>query len=132
MKALATDSQRHAAEHTSPIIEVQAFHLPDGSLRYYASAGWYSGNRDTDRTSYALGAWIAPFPSIHILALEPCTFGYSLDEPKFWNVLDLAEGKTGMIVAIATGESIETALFGYRDGFDLKHMHLLQSIAAGE
>lgn len=132
MKTLATDAQRHAAEHTSPIVEVQAFHLPDGSLRYYASAGWYSGNRDTDTTSYALGAWIAPLPSMHILAVEPCTFGYLSDEPKLLNVIDLAEGKTGMIVAISTGESIETALFEYHDGFDLKHMHLLQSIAAGE
>jgi len=132
MKTLATDPQRHAAEHTSPIVEVQAFHLPDGSLRYYASAGWYSGNRDTDTTSYALGAWIAPLPTIHILALEPRTFGYSMDEPKLWNVIDLAGGKTGVIVAIARGESIETDLFEYHDGFDLKHMHLLQSIAAGE
>ena len=132
MKAMATVPQRSAVEGTSPVVEVRAFHLPDGSLRYYASAEWYSSNRITDANSCAVGAWLAPQPTLHILALEPRTFGYESDEPTLLNVLDLGGGRAGMIVSIASGESIETGLFEYRDGTDLKHMRLLQSIAAGE
>jgi hypothetical protein len=132
MKRLATEAQRHAAESTSPVAQVQAFHLPDGTLRYYASAEWYSGDRITDTNSYAIAAWIASEPTLHILALEPRTFGYESDEPKLLNVIDLGEGRVGMIAAISAGESVEAGLFEYHDGIDLQHMRRLQSIAAGE
>ena len=132
MKTLAPEAERRAAECLSPIVEVQAFHIADGSLRYYASAQWNSGEGINDPTSYALAAWIAPQPTIHILSLETRTFGYSLDEPKLLNVVDLGGGRTGMIVAISTGENIETDLFEYHEGIDIRHMRLLQSMAAGE
>ena len=132
MKTLAPEAERRAAERLSPVVEVQAFHIADGSLRYYASAQWNSGEGITDPTSYALAAWIAPLPTMHILSLEPRTFGYGFDEPKLLNVVHLGGGRTGMIVAISAGESIEADLFEYSDGTDLKHMRLLQSMAAGE
>ena len=132
MKALATDARRRSAERISPVVQVQAFRLADGTLRYYASAEWYSGTRITDKDSYAVAAWIAPQPTLHLLAMEAQTFGYAYDEPKLLNVIDLGGGRTGMIVTISAGESIETGLFEYHDSTDLKHMRLLQSIAAGE
>jgi hypothetical protein len=132
MKALATDAQRRSAERISPVVQVQSFRVADGTLRYYASAEWHSGTRITDKDSYAVAAWIAPQPTLHILAMEAQTFGYAYDEPKLLNVIDLGGGRTGMIVTISAGESIETGLFEYHDGSDLKHMRLLQSIAAGE
>jgi hypothetical protein len=132
MKALATDPQRRMAERTSPVVQVQSFRVADGTLRYYASAEWHSGTRITDKDSCAVAAWLAPQPTLHILAMEAQTFGYVYDEPKLLNVIDLGGGRTGMIVTISAGESIETGLFEYHDGTDLKHMRLLQSIAAGE
>ena len=132
MKTSASDAQRHTAERISPMVEVQAFHLPDGTLRYYASVEWRSGTRTIDGDAYAVAAWIAPPPTLHILAIEAQTFGYVYDLPKLWNVIDLGGGNTGIIVTISAGESIETALFEYHDGTNLKHMRRLQSIAAGE
>jgi hypothetical protein len=133
MRTLASDVQRRAAERNSPFVEVQAFHLPDGSLRYYASAEWYWGTQATDTDSYySIAAWIAPQPNFRILALEPRTFGYSGDEPKLLNVIDIGGGRAAIIVYISAGESVATELFEYRDGVDLKHMHLLQSLAFGE
>jgi hypothetical protein len=132
MKALATEAALRATERASPVVDVKAFHLSDGRLRYYVSAGWYSGTLDTDDNSYAIGAWFSPEPRLHIIALEPRTFGYQGEEPKLLNVLDLGGGRTGVIVFISAGESIATDLFEYRDGVVLKDMRVLQSISAGE
>jgi hypothetical protein len=132
MKVLATEAARRATERVSPLVEVKAFHLSDGRLRYYASAGWYSGAQATDDNSYSIGAWFSPEPTLHIIALEPRTSGYQGDEPKLLNIIDLGGGKTGAIVFISSGESIETDLLEYRDGVALKDMRVLQSIATGE
>ncbi|MGP0019798.1 MAG: hypothetical protein ACLPHP_14595 [Candidatus Sulfotelmatobacter sp.] len=132
MKVLATEAARRATERVSPLVEVKAFHLSDGKLRYYASAGWYSGTRDTDDNSYAIGAWLSSEPTLHIIALEPRTFGYQGEEPKLLNVLDLGGGRTGVIVFISTEASIETDLLEYRDGVILKDMRVLQSISTGD
>lgn len=132
MRALATAPQRNAAERSAPYVRIKAFHLHDGSLRYYASAEWYQGTQITDTTSYSIAGWITADPKLQIMALEPRTFGYGADEPELLNVLDLGDGKTGVILSISQGESIETDLFEYRDGVDLKQMRVLQSIAFGE
>jgi hypothetical protein len=132
MKVLATEAARRATERVSPQVEVTAFHLSDGSLRYYAFAGWYSGAQATGDNSYSIGAWLSREPTLHIIALERRTFGYQGDEPKLLNVIDLGGGRTGVIVFISAGESIETDLFEYRDGVVLKDMRVLQSIATGE
>ncbi len=134
MKTLATEAARRATERVSPLVEVKVFHLSDGRLRYYASAGWYSGAQATatDDNSYSIGAWFSPDPTLHVIALEPRTFGYQGEEPKLLNVIDLGGGRTGVIVFISAGESIGTELLEYRDGVALKDMRVLQSISAGE
>jgi hypothetical protein len=132
MQTLATEAARRAIDRVSPYIEVKAFHLPDGSLRYYASAEWNPGMQATDDNSYSIAAWLSPKPTLHIIGIEPRTFGYQGDEPKLLNVIDLGGGKTGVIFFISAGESIETDLLEYRDGAVLKDMRMLQSIAFGE
>jgi hypothetical protein len=132
MKVLATEAARRATERASPLVEIKAFHLSDGRLRYYASAGWYSGAQATEDNSYSIGAWFSTEPTLHIIALEPRTFGYQGEEPKLLNVLDLGDGRTGVIVFNSAGESIETDLLEYRDGVAVKDMRMLQSIGTGE
>jgi hypothetical protein len=134
MKTLATNAQRHRAENTSPVLQVQAFRVSDGTLRYYARAFWKPEKKDSDRTGSALGAWLAPSPTLHILALEERTCGYDDFEcvvPNLLNVLDLG-GKTGLVVSTQGDEYTGLALVEYRDGMDLMHMRTLQSFGAGE
>lgn len=132
MRALANPAQRSAAEKAAPYAKVQAFHVSDGSVRYYASAEWYKDAQITDTNSYSIAAWIASEPKLQILTLEPRTFGYSGDEPKLLNVIDLGHGKMGIVIFISRGESVETDLVEYHEGVDLQHMRRLQSIAFGE
>jgi hypothetical protein len=133
MKTLATNAQRQRAEATSPVFQVQAFRVSDGTLRYYARAFW-KPEKDSDRTGCALAAWVAPSPTLHILALEKRTCGYDDFEcvvPNLLNVLNL-DGKTGLVVATQGDESAGLALVEYSDGMDLTHMRTLQSFGAGE
>jgi hypothetical protein len=133
MKTLATNAQRHRAESTSPLFKVEAFRVNDGTLRYYAKAFW-KPDKDLDRTSYAVGAWLAPSPMLRILALEERTCGYDDLEcvvPNLLNVLDLGS-KTGLIVSTKGDESTGLTLFEYSDGKDIRHMRVLQNIGMSE
>jgi hypothetical protein len=67
--ALLNQSIGMASTH-SPVVAVQAFHLANGKLRYYARAAWNSGEGDGAKTKSALGAWISPSPTLHIVAGE--------------------------------------------------------------
>jgi hypothetical protein len=134
MKALATDAQRRRAERTSPLFQVSGFRVADGTLRYYARAFW-KPEKDLDRSSYAVAAWIAPLPKLHTLALEKRTCGYEDFEcvvPKLRNVVDLGDGKTGIIVDISGDDGASLELLEYRDGANLTQMRKLQFISAGE
>jgi hypothetical protein len=133
MKVLATDTQRQRAESTSPVFQAQAFRVADGSLRYYARAFW-KPVKDLDRTSYALGAWVAPLPKLRILAVEERTCGYEDFEcvvPNLLNVVYLG-GKTGLILSNRADEYTGLSLVEYGDGLTVKRMRTLQSIGAGE
>ena len=52
--------------------------------------------------------------------------------PTLLNVVDLGGGKTGMIIGSNGEDGSSTDLLEYRDGVDLRHMRMLQSIGAGE
>jgi hypothetical protein len=135
MKATATDAERLAAENVSPILRVQAFHLADGGLRYYAAASWNIGQGENIKSAYALAAWISPSPRLHVLEVQRSTSAYeSLDSllPELLNVVDLGDGKTGIILSIAGEDSASTRLLESRDGLDFQHMRVLQSLEAGE
>lgn len=133
MKTLATNAERHRAESVSPVVQVQAFRVSDGTLRYYARAFW-KPEKDSNRTGFALGAWLTPSPTIHILALEKRTCGYDDFEcvvPNLLNVVNL-DGRTALIASSHGDESTGVSLVEYSDGLDLIHMHALQSFGAGE
>lgn len=115
----------------------QAFRLADGTLRYYGRAAWSSGQEQTAnwKTIYALGAWVTPSPSLHILALEDRTSPYEgLGSvlPTLLNVVHLGGGRTGIIAEISGLDSHSLELVEYRDGISLRDMPSLQSIGAGE
>jgi len=130
MKAMATDAERRQAENVSPLFAVQQFRLADGTLRYYARAGWKSSKGSRERLIYGLAVWIAPQPTLHVLAADSAAgFEYL---PDLLNVIDLGHGNTGVIVSIHGDDSGSLSLAQYRDGVDLGHMRTLQSIGAGE
>jgi hypothetical protein len=137
MKTTASASERQQAESISPKFAVQSFRQADGTLRYYARAAWSSGEEHTENEKiiYALGAWIAPLPTVHILAIETRNNPYDAFEsvlPSLLNVVDLGGGRTGVIVGMSGNDSSSLDLVEYRDGADLGHMRTLQSIGAGE
>jgi hypothetical protein len=135
MKVMANATERHAADGVSPEVEVQAFHLADGSLRYYAKAAWSFDEGENQKIGYALAAWIAPQPTLHILAVQTRSSPYDALEsvlPSLLNVIDLGEGRTGIIVEQSGEDSTSLDLIDYHDGVDLGHMRLLHAIGAGE
>jgi len=120
---------------TSPALKVQSFQLADGSLRYYARAEWDSAKDPTGLPNYLLAAWILPLPTPHILSVEKQTSSYggiNDGAPNLLNVIDLGNGKTGVIVAIRGDDSLALVLAEYHDGLSVQKMPILQSIGAGE
>jgi len=97
MKSMATDAQRREAESVSPLFAVQQFRLADGTQRYHARAAWKSGKEPREKSIYGLAAWIAPRPTLHVLAVESgAGFEYL---PDLLNVIDLGGGNAGIIVS---------------------------------
>jgi hypothetical protein len=130
MNSLATDAQRREGENEVPIFAAQQFRLADGSQRYYARAAWKSGRGPRGKVIYGLGAWIAPLPTMHLLAVEPAAgFEYL---PNLLNVIDLGGGNAGIIFSEHGDDSASLSLVEYRDGMDVGHMPILQSIGSGE
>ena len=135
MKTMTTDAERPSGRTFSPAFKVQSFRVADGILRYYARAEWKAVKGPPGAPTLALGAWIAPSPTLHILAVETRTSGYDDFEgelPNLLNVVDLGGSRTGIIVGISGEDSGSLDLMEYRDGVDLRHMRSLQSIGAGE
>ena len=135
LKTEATDAERRLADTVPPSFKVQPFRVADGSLRYYVRAEWKSGREPKNTRPYVLAAWMTPLPTLHILAVQNRTSPYdSFDDdlPSLLNVVDLGNGRTGIIVHISGLDSTELHLVEYRDGADLKSMHVMQSIGTGE
>jgi hypothetical protein len=92
---------------------VQQFRLADGSQRYYARGAWKSGRGPRGKVIYGLGAWIAPLPTLHLLAVEPAAgFEYL---PNLLNVIDLGGGNAGIIFSEHGDDSASLSLVEYRD-----------------
>jgi hypothetical protein len=115
-------------------LAVQALRLADGELRYYARVEWRASDRPGGAPVLAMGAWIAPHPKLHIAAVEGITspYGFPDDLPNLLNVIDLGAGKTGIIANITGPGDNTLGLWEYRDGVDLIHMHLFQSLVMDE
>jgi hypothetical protein len=135
MKLEATDIERRVAGDVQPALKVQPFQVADGSLRYYVRAEWKSGKERKGASTYVLAAWITPLPTLRILAVEKRTSPYDgIDDglASLLNVVDLGDGRTGIIVHIAGEDSTQLDLKEYRDGVNLHEMDTLQSISTGE
>jgi hypothetical protein len=134
MKMMATAEQRRQAENLAPTLAVQAFRLADGCLHYYARAEWRAEDKPYGPPTFALAAWMAPQPKLHILAVEKITSPYGfLDElPDLLNVVDLGDGRTGIIVNISGSGDSTLGLWEYKEGADLGHMTLFQSLVMDE
>jgi hypothetical protein len=135
MKMEATDAERRGASSVPLAFKVQPFRVADGSLRYYVRAEWKSGKEQKDTSIYVLAAWIAPLPTLHILALENRTSPYDGIEdglPTLFNVVDLGDGRAGIIIHISGSDGAELRLVEYRDGVNIKGMRVMQSISTGE
>jgi hypothetical protein len=117
----------YLADGHSPAFKVQPFRLSNGNLRYYATACWKSG--DKSQRDFCLGAWLAPSPTLHILATEE---EQQVSLPTILNVVDFGDGRTGIILANGGEDWGATDLVEYSDGLNAAHMRKLQSIAAGE
>jgi hypothetical protein len=133
LKMEPNDAVRRAAEKAPLAFEVHPFSVADGSLRYYVRAEWKSGKEKQGRPTYALAAWIAPLPTLHIMAAETLNTASDGGElPELFNVVDLGEGRTGIIVQFLGGDGRALDLLEYRDGISLLKMRALQSIGTGE
>ena len=135
MKMEATDAERREAGDVQPAFKVQPFQVADGSLRYYVRAEWKSGKESKNKSTYVLAAWMTPLPTLHILAVEKRTSPYDgIDYglPNLLNVVDLGDGRTGIIVDIKGLDSTQLDLKEYRDGDSIRSMRVMQSISSGE
>ena len=135
METMATDPEKRQAERLSPLFDVHSFYLANRKKRYYARIEWASGTAANFKVAFSLAAWIAPDPSLHIVAAEAFHSRYEgLDSavPEILTVADLGTGKTGIIMSVLGLDSAYTDLFEYADGVDLMHMRKIQSIGAGE
>lgn len=137
MQTTATEAERSAAQGVSPVFDVESFRVADGTLRYYARAAWKWGTPEDLRSNYALAAFLEAKPQLQIVAVQAATSPVYEDDldgvlPPILDVVDLGDGRTGVIVASEGEDSSATRLLEYRDGVDLWHMHFLQSIEAGE
>ena len=80
-------------------------------------------------------AWMAPQPTLHILAVQTRTSPYEgLGSvlPDLLNVVDLGRVEPGLSSASVWRTVRSLELVEYQDGMDLRQMRLLQSIGAGE
>jgi hypothetical protein len=133
MKTEATDAEQRLAGNVAPALKVQPFRVADGNLRYYVRAVWKSGKETGRQHPYALAAWMTPLPTLHVLAVEKRTTGYGdFGVPDLLNVVDLAAGRTGIIVHIGYDARIKLDLAEYRDGVSTQSMRVMQSLSAGE
>ena len=111
---------------------VQRFTIANGSVRYYVRAEWKSAPEPQGKPIYALAAWIAPSPKLHILAADTFIVTDGGEPPKLLNVVDLGSGRTGIIVQLIGGDSGAISLLEYRDAISLRQMPALQSLSMGE
>ncbi len=119
MKKEPADSLPRDARSISPAVLVQRFTLADGTPRYYARAEWRRNRLASP--IYAVGAWLAPSPQLHVAAWEPTAFSRLL------NVVDLGGGRVGVIAPLERGDGRGIELAEFADGANLAAMRSLHS-----
>ena len=104
--------------------------MRDGIIRYFVWSDWRVETGPNYQSVLHFAAWISPTPTPHILAVEPKS-NY-LEKEQLLNVVDLGNGKTGVIVYIQGSASRGIELREYKDGSTLKGMRMIQAVGAGE
>jgi hypothetical protein len=133
LKSDTSISVSEAARNAPPAFVIQAFTLADGSLRYHVLAEWRAGRERGYQLLHSFAAWMAPEPKLRILAIDRLTFGSdAAGEQNLLNVVDLGDGRTGIILRVLRGESIGLRLVEYREGAGLAGMPVLQTISFAE
>ncbi len=133
MKMEVTEAEQRLAGGVAPALKVQPFQVADGSLRYYVRATWKSGKETALQHPYALAAWMVARPKLRVLAEEKLTTGYGdFGVPNLLNVVDLGDGRTGVIVNVPRDDSYVIKLVRYRDGTSIQRMQIFQSLGVGE
>jgi len=130
MKTVATPEVLKLTQSISPILNVQRFMVVGGDSRYFVWADWRSEKGPNYQSIFHFAAWVSPSPSLHILAAEPDS-GYLVKE-SLLNVVDLGNGRTGIIVYIEGPDNRGIQLIEYKDGAALKGMRVIHSVGAGE
>jgi hypothetical protein len=131
MKAIVKPEEWTRLQNVSPRFSVQSFYLSNGGLRYYAKLDWNSHVVGNDESNDVLAAWLAPAPTLRILAVET-RWSSGADLPALHNVVDLGEGRTGAIVSSFGEDSGALRLLEYRDGISLPQMRRPHETAAEE
>ena len=119
-------------QQAGPMLTVQPFKLADGSIRYFARCGW-NGDTMNREPSVTITAWLNPDPMLRVVATETVkgSYGFLSTGPRLLNVLDLGDGRTGMIMESQGDDSDEIDLLVYKDG-PIGNMHVIQTLAQGE
>jgi hypothetical protein len=131
---VSVEKQRQA-EKLVPTLAVQTFRLATGAYRYYARIEWRADGQSGGAPEFAYSAWIATEPQLRILATEELTSpedGFPYELPILLNVVDLGAGSTGIIMNIPGTDDDTLGLWEYKDGADLAHMRLFQSIVTDD
>lgn len=132
---LAADSdsavRRDARQLPLKISDVTAFTVP-GGVRYYVRAVLEGADRTHVCTK--AGVWLAAEPSLRITAIEPstCTFDFPPAAERLLNVVDLGDGRVGLVMEFNGEDSRSIHLYEYRDGVGISGMRLLHSIGVAE
>ena len=133
LKSDTSISVSEAARNAPPAFVIQAFTLADGSLRYHVQAEWRAGRERGYQLLHSFAAWMAPEPKLRIVATDRLTFGSdAVGEQNLLNVVDLGDGRTGIILRVLRGESIGLRLVEYQEGAGLAGMPVLQTISFAE
>ena len=117
--------------------DVQGVRLASGDIRYYVRAEWDlpPGLVPRHRVGLAMGAWLAPSPTLHIVS---SSIIYTNEDdtgiadnlvPALRNAVDLGDGATGVILMTQGGDGFGVALCAYSDKPPLR---VLSSFSAGE
>jgi hypothetical protein len=123
---------KQKAEQISPTVSVQRFTVADGTTRYFVWADWRTENGLAHDSFVRLGAWMSPLPALHLLAEEPPGTADGVQRESVLNVVDLGNGRTGIIVFLEGEDSRGIQLMEYKDGAAVKEMPVLQTISFGE
>jgi hypothetical protein len=136
MERLKTETRlapNRAAATISPAFIIERFTLANGALRYHVRAEWRSDKETGNRLLHSFVAWMAAEPALRILLIEPLAASSdAIIEQKLLSVVDLGQGRTGVVLSRWGSAFRELRLVEYRDGSPVPQMRTLHLVNAGD